>query len=119
MAALIVVHFEPAQLLPKRRSGNDRQRHAVLLQVVLVAEKSVKLGSLEDLNLSGAIDEGDRECDEVEDHERLSDNGYEGAKLGLVHATALVIHAHWMTKDVQRDKEIDDFTHLQILFFNY
>ena len=100
MAALVVFQFETAQFLPKRRGSNDRECHVVVLQVELVAEKSVKLGSLEDLNLSGAIDEGDRECDEVEDHERLSDNGYEGAKLGLVHATALVIHTHWMPKDV-------------------
>ena len=99
--------------MPKRHGGNDRECHVVILQVELVTEKSVKFGSLEDFNLSGAVVEGDTKCEEVEDHERLSYNGYEGAQLGLVHATALVIHAHWMPKDVQRDKEIDDFTHLK------
>ena len=100
MAALVVFQFETAQFLPKRRGSNDRECHVVVLQVELVAEKSVKLGSLEDFNLSGAVVEGDTKCEEVEDHERLSDNGYKGAQLGLVHAPALVIHAHWMAKYV-------------------
>ena len=47
----------------------------MILQVELVAEKSVKLGSLEDFDLSRAIVEGDTKCNEVEDHERLSDDG--------------------------------------------